>query len=169
MLSDLTNPSRVWGVIVTKPRKEAVSREFLFREGLDAYCPKGKAKEKGKIGQPLFPGYIFVRLSPQLELILVRHCPGVLRPLIFGNQLAFIEDEIIDHWREREAGVGYLKPDPKPAFKVGQKVQFKGGVFAGMEGEVLEDLPAKERVRVLLEHLQMSVAVEAERSTVSTK
>lgn len=169
MLTDLTNPSRVWGVFCTKSRKEAVSREFITREGLDAYCPKGKAKRSGRPEQPLFPGYIFVYLSPRLEMNLLRYCPGILRPLIFGNQLAFIEDAIITHWREREAGLGYLKPAPKPVFKIGQKVQFNEGVFAGMEGEILEDLPAKERVKVLLEHLRMSVAVEAERSMVRAK
>jgi transcriptional antiterminator RfaH len=169
MLSDLSNPARVWSVFLTKPRKESVSVQYLTREGFETYCPKVMTQKKGRAGQPLFPGYLFIRLSPKLELTVAARCPGILRPLIFGNQVAIIEETIISGWKERENGTGYIRPEPRPAFEQGQKVRFSEGPFAGLDGEVLEDLPAKERVRVLLEHLGMSVAVEAGRSTVRTK
>jgi len=170
MLSDMTNPARIWSVFLTKPRKEKIAVEYLSREGFDTYCPRVMSKNiRDQTGQPLFPGYLFIRLSPSMELTIAARCPGIFRPLIFGNQVAFIEESIISGWKERESGKGFVKPEPRPAFQQGQKVRFSEGPFAGLDGEVLEDLPAKERVKVLLEHLGMSVAVEAGRYSVRKK
>jgi transcriptional antiterminator RfaH len=167
MYAPLSSASRVWAVLSAKPRKEAPALAFLSKEGYEAYCPLLLARRDKAVPTPLFPGYLFVWLSPSMELPDVRHFPCIRRALTFGDTVACVETELVDHWREREGGRGYLMPDAPPAFDVGQRVRFKEGVFAGLEATVIANLPARERVRVLLEHLGMEVPVEADRSVLN--
>ena len=164
MLSDLNNASRVWAVIATKPRKEEPAVFFFQKEGFEVYCPKLRRRTFSPTLETLFPGYIFVWLSPGVELARVRYFPCVRRPIIFGIQLACVEEELVEGWQSREGGRGYLTPEPPAPFVPGQAVQFKEGIFMGLKGVVLESLPGKERVRILLEYLSGSLVVEAERS-----
>jgi transcriptional antiterminator RfaH len=163
MFSDLSSASRVWAVFATKPRKEAPALAFLEREGFEAYCPRFLGRRRPDV-QPLFPGYIFIWLSPKVELPTVSFFPCIARPLTFGEQVACVEDDLVKLWKEREGGRGYLTPDSPSAFAVGQRVRFKEGVFSGMEGTVIANLPARERVKVLLHHLGIEMPVEADRS-----
>jgi len=112
---------------------------------------------------PLFPGYLFVWVSPRLELAALCRIPGVRRPLMFGGHLACVAPGLVERWKQREGARGYLVPDFPPPFVRGQKVRFKQGIFAGLEGTVLEVLPSKERVRLLLEYLGSTMKVEADR------
>lgn len=165
MFAALSSASRVWAVLTAKPRKEGPALIFLQKEGFEAYCPMLLNRHRSKAVQPLFPGYLFVWLSPQVELPAVRYYPCISRALLFGDQVACVEQELVETWRAREGGRGYLMPEPPPAFRVGQQVRFKEGPFVGLEGTVIANLPARERVRVLLEHLGMIVPVETDRST----
>ena len=167
MYASLSSAGRVWAVLSAKPRKETPAVAFMAKEGYRAYCPLLLGRREKGAPRPLFPGYLFVWLSPKVELPEVRRFPGIRRALVFGDQVACVEPELVDHWREREGGRGYLTPDPPPAFQVGQRVRFKEGVFAGLEATVVANLPARERVKVLLEHLGMEVPVEADRSVLS--
>jgi transcriptional antiterminator RfaH len=167
MLSDLTNAGRVWAVIATKARKEDPARLFFEKEGFEVYCPRLKRRASAAGLEILFPGYIFVWLSPRVELPAIRHYPGVRRPLLFGQQLACVEPELVEWWKGREGGRGYLTPEPPAPFLPGQLVRFQSGVFTGLKGIVLESLPARDRVRVLLEYLSGSVVVEADRSVLA--
>ena len=164
MFAALSSASRVWAVLTAKPRKEGPALTFLEKEGFEAYCPQLLNPRRSRAVQPLFPGYFFVWLSPLVELPVVRHFPCVSRALTFGDQVACVEPELVENWRAREGGRGYLTPEPAPAFQVGQQVRFKEGPFIGLEGTVIGNLPARERVRILLEHLGMVVPVEADRS-----
>ena len=163
MLTDVETIRRSWVVIAVKPRKEPVTAAFFQREGVEAYCPRLMNRRLSRRLQPLFPGYLFAWISPKVELINVRRFPGVLRPLLFGSQVACVEPELVERWKEREGGRGYLTPEPPPPFAVGQKVRFQEGAFVGLEATVLENLPARDRVRVLLDYLGASLPVEADR------
>lgn len=163
MLTDLKSARRVWAVLAVKARKEEAARVFFTQEGFDAYAPRFRAAGSGARERLLFPGYLFVRLSPAADLARVRYFPMVRRPLLFGGLLGAVEDELVAHWRSREGGRGYLTPEPLPAFVVGQQVRFRRGAFAGLQGVVLENLPSRERVRVLLEYLEQALPLEVDR------
>ena len=162
MLVDLTTVSRSWAVVSVKPRLEGTSEALLNREGFSTYCPRFKRRPSEPGSKPLFPGYIFSLLSPALDLAKLRNLPGVQRPLIFKNQLACVEEERVRRWREREAGRGYLVPEQTSTYTPGQKIRVKHGIFTGFDGVVLESMPAKERVRILLDYLNSSVSLEVD-------
>lgn len=164
MLSDLSNACRVWAVLAVKPRKEDSTLFFFRKEGYEVYCPKVSRHLSDRAPEALFPGYIFAWLSPRVELPQVRYYPGVRRPLLFGEQLACVEEDLIEHWRRREGGRGFITPEPPAPFAIGKRVRFKEGVFTGIHGVVLENLPSRERVRVLLEYLSGTVTVEVDRA-----
>ena len=167
MLAALSSASRIWAVFAVKPRKEQTALVFLEKEGYKAYCPMCLAKGRSRGVQPLFPGYLFAWVSPKVELPAVRYFPCINRPLLFGEQVACVEEDLVNRWKAREGGRGFMTPEPPPPFRMGQRVRFKEGVFAGLEGTVIANLPARERVRILLAHLGLEVPVEADRSVLS--
>lgn len=160
MLVDLSMVDRVWTVLRVKPGKEAWAEAQASREGMDAYCPRFKRRFKDPIANPLFPGYLFMFLSPALELATIRWIPGMRGPILFRGQIGCVEENLIELWRNKEGGRGYSVPDPRPAIPTGARVRVKEGSFAGFEGVVLESLSARERVRLLLEYLGSTVSVE---------
>lgn len=163
MLSDQSSSPRIWTVLATKSRKEDAAALILRKEAYEVYCPKLLNPRLSDEAQPLFPGYLFAWLSPKVELPKVRYFPCVLGPVTFGGQVASVGSDLVDHWKAREGGRGYLSPEPKPPFRVGQEVRFKAGAFAGLVATVLENLPARDRVRVLLDYLGGTIPVEADR------
>lgn len=160
MLVDLSSASRVWAVLGVRPGKELPIETLLVREGFEAYCPRFKRRLKDPVVRMLFPGYLFLRISPALELFKVRWIPGLRGPLLFSRQLACVEEDLLESWRDRESGRGFSVPEPPEPFRPGQKVRVKEGPFTGFEGVVLEFIPARERVRLLLDHLGRSTPLE---------
>ena len=153
MLVDITSVSRVWAVVTLMPRMAASTEVQLAGQGIECFVPWFKRRASDKHIRALFPGYVFLRISPALELATVRSFPGIRRPLVFRAQLACIEDEVVEEWQARQAGKGYSLPAPTSAFTIGQQVRIREGAFMGLTGVVLEELPARQRVRLLLEHL----------------
>lgn len=160
MLVDLSSVGRVWAVLGVRPGKELSAELVAQRDGLTAYCPRFKRRLANPVARPLFPGYLFLWLSPVLELAKVRWLPGSRGPLLFQSQLACVEEDLMESWKAREGGRGFSVPDPPAPFRAGDRVRVKGGPFAGLEGTVLESLPARDRVRLLLEHVGRSLSVE---------
>ncbi|MEJ2366763.1 MAG: transcription termination/antitermination NusG family protein [Acidobacteriota bacterium] len=164
MLVDLSTAARVWAVFSVKPRKEQATVTLFESRGVDAYSPLFVPRLSSGSPRPLFPGYIFVHMSPKLELAAVRYTPGIRFPLLFREQLACLEPELLEAWRQKEEGKGFLVPDPPPPFNPGDEVRFAEGVFKGLTGRVLQVMPSRERVRLLLEYLGGEIQVEADRA-----
>ena len=57
-----------WYLIQTKPRQEARAEENLRRQHFECYRPhKPPLPGDEKPGEPLFPGYLFIRLVRRLD------------------------------------------------------------------------------------------------------
>ena len=160
MLVELSSVKRVWAVLGARPGKEPALETLLAGEGFEVYCPRFKRRMKDPVARTLFPGYLFLRASPALELATVRWIPGLRGPLHFSGQLACVEEELLESWREREGGRGFSVPDSPDPFRPGQKVRVNEGPFVGFEGVVLEFIQARERVRLLLDYLGRSMPLE---------
>src|SRR5882762_740842 len=78
---------------------------------------------------PLFPGYVFVRLS-LCDRLKVLQVPGVARLVGFNGQPAVLADREIEVIR---AGtVAHLYARPHPYLTVGRRVRIRRGTFEGM-------------------------------------
>lgn len=159
MAATCSNPR--WYLIQTKPRQEARADENLRRQSFDCYRPH----KHGKTEEPLFPGYLFIRLDRQLDnWYPIRSTRGVARVVSFGGEPTPVRDELIEQLRQR------LAPQAeKRQFRPGDLVQVRGGgfneldaIFISADGEersviLLNLLQREQRVRVPTHYLSARI------------
>jgi transcription antitermination factor NusG len=128
-----------WFAVYTFPQHEKACLRQLELRGIDAFLPTcvqeklWKNRQRAKVQLPLFPSYLFVRMSPR-ERSKVFGAPGVLR--VLGNSQgpqpipdAAIEFLCTNPYTERM--------EPQPEIVVGQKVRIRRGPMRGLEGVLL--------------------------------
>jgi transcriptional antiterminator RfaH len=158
-----------WYAVRTQTRREHLAAKHLREvEGVEVLCPRlryRKATRRGKIWwiEPLFPGYILARF-PRLELErAVSYCHGVRGLVRFGDQIPAVPDAFVERIRQEIALYDQSTGDCitlQPQITTGEEVEVAHGPLQGMRGPVLEILPGKERVRVLLEFLGQPQRIE---------
>jgi transcriptional antiterminator RfaH len=108
--------------------------------------------------EAMFPGYIFAQFHYSAQHRQVQHVPGITRVVGFGDRVGVIDLATVEHIRQaagEEEVVVY-----SPELQVGDAVQIAEGAFQGLEAVITQLLPAKERVKVLLEFLGREVHAE---------
>lgn len=148
MTAPSNNPR--WYLIQTKPRQEIRAEEHLRRQRFECYRPK-KQLDSGssKVAEPLFPGYLFIRLDRQLDnWYPIRSTRGVARVVSFGGEPTPVADELIEQLRQRLAA-----PTDKPQFQPGERVQLCGGSFHEIEA-IFVSADGEKRSVILLNLLQ---------------
>jgi transcription antitermination factor NusG len=114
-----------------------------------------------QICQPLFPGYLFCRLSPMARSFALM-TPGAMSFVGSGSiPIAIPEPEI----ESLKILVSSLHVKPWPFLELGQKVRVEKGPLAGVEG-ILESFRNGYRIVVSITLLQRSVAAELDRDWV---
>jgi transcriptional antiterminator RfaH len=163
------NSSPAWFCLRSQPKHEHIAAARLREEALEVFLPRirfKKASARGPVWvtEPLFPNYLFARFNWRDSARLVRHAAGVSTIVSFGANVPTIPEEVIEELR-RHVGAdelhvisGKLSPD--------DRVQVSGGAFHGLTAVVTQVLPAKERVRVLLNFLGRQTVVEMEQDAV---
>jgi transcriptional antiterminator RfaH len=140
-----------WTVAQTETQRERVAADHLGRRGFEVYLPRIKVRKQI---EPLFPGYLFVRIVDRWHVI--NGTIGVLRVLTNCEHPARLPDDVLDEIRSRENPAGFIRlPKPKP----GRHVRIVRGTFADHVG-IYEGASGKDRERVLLALLGRMVPVE---------
>jgi transcriptional antiterminator RfaH len=149
-----------WYLIHTKIRQERVALENLERQGFACFLPLIRAEKLRRgalqvVQEPLFPRYLFIRLSTGLESqswAPIRSTVGVSRLVTFGQTPAKIEDELIAQLQ--------VKTDSAEVqlrhFEPGEQVVVTDGPFVGVEA-IYQMADAEGRVMVLLNILSKQV------------
>jgi transcription antitermination factor NusG len=107
--------------------------------------------------RPLFPGYVFVRFSPESRLSVIS-IPGALK--LLGNHRAEkVDCAEIERIREGLANGYVLRPHP--GISTGTRVRVCRGLFAGLEGLVTE-FRRNCRVIIGLSAVERYFSLEAE-------
>jgi transcription antitermination factor NusG len=146
------NASGYWACAQTEPRREMTVIEYLANEGIGAYVPLMRERERVV---PLFPTYLFVHIIDRWHV--VKNTIGVVRVLLAGEHPARVPEKIIMEIQEREGRDGVVKL-PKPC-KRGDRVRIVKGTFRDHLA-VYDGMTAKQRERVLLEFMGRAVALE---------
>ena len=145
-----------WYCLRSKPRRQHVAASHLRSLGIEVFNPQLRFKRPTRRGPawsttPLFPNYLFARFDLLTFFRRARYAFGVHDILRFGDRWAEIGQEEIaqlqDVWSHSDA----LQP-PQP-IEVGAPVIVTGGLFHGIEATVIALLPARQRVRILLDFL----------------
>jgi transcription antitermination factor NusG len=155
--------SKAWYAVHTKHQHEQSVTNILAEKGFDVFCPtyaevhRWKDRQK-EVTLPLFPGYLFFAdgLDRRVELL---STPGVCRIVSFGSTPAAVpESEIISI---RRAALSSRSVEPHPFLREGERVRFRRGPLAGVEG-ILQKWKEGYRLVLTIELLGRSVSVEVE-------
>jgi transcriptional antiterminator RfaH len=156
--------SPVWFCLKAQPKHEHIAGMNLRRQ-MDVPCfsPRVRFRKATKRGavwfvEAMFPGYLFAQFVYPKQHRQVQHLPGVQGIVQFGDYVATLDDLTIDALRQH-AGEDAIVPIDT-SLKVGQAVEITEGPMRGLEAVVTQVLPAKERIRVLLELLGGTIEAE---------
>jgi transcriptional antiterminator RfaH len=106
----------------------------------------------------MFPGYLFAQFVFPLFHRRVEHSHGIRGIVHFGDYVATLDPQTMEALQEKTGEEEIVTLDPE--IKVGQSVRIAEGPFQGLEVVVTRLLPARERVKVLLEFLGRPVETE---------
>lgn len=145
-----------WYCILSKPRRQHVAASHLRSLGIEVFNPQLRFRRPTRRGPawrtaPLFPNYLFARFELLPFFRRARYAFGVSDILRFGDRWAEIPEREIAALQEAWSHSDSLQP-PQP-IEVGAPVILTGGLFHGIEATVVALLPARQRVKVLLEFL----------------
>jgi transcription antitermination factor NusG len=134
-----TNSSASWYAIFTRPQNEkSTARHLLLRE-LECFLPlhetvrRWKNRQKVCLSLPLFPCYLFVRISAR-ERGHVLSTPGVLKIVGNGRGPIPVPDATMDFLRS-DYGTKHLEPFHELA--VGARVRITAGAMRGLQGTLV--------------------------------
>jgi transcription antitermination factor NusG len=162
-------PSRycepLWYAAYTIANHEKRVAEQLVRRSVEHFLPlydsvRRWKDRRMKLRLPLFPGYVFVRLSLR-DRLQVLQVPGVAKLVGFNGRPAELPQKEMEALRASLADG--VRAKPHPYLKVGRRVRVKTGSLAGLEG-VLVRKKNGTRFVISLELIMRSVAVEIEQA-----
>jgi transcriptional antiterminator RfaH len=154
----------LWFCLRTQPKHEHIAAATLRRQlNITCFSPRvrfPKATRRGRVWfiEAMFPGYLFARFSYPVLHRRVEHSPGIRGIVHFGDYLATLDPQTMAALQEKTGEEGIVTLDPE--IKVGQSVRIAEGPFQGLEVVVTRLLPARERVKVLLDFLGRPVETE---------
>jgi transcriptional antiterminator RfaH len=166
--SDGSDPA--WYCLRSQPKHEHIAAAHLrLLEGVTVFCPRirfKRATRKGfaSVTEAMFPGYLFARFALAEMHRQVRYAHGVSGIVRFADRYPTIEEGALAHLRGH-TGATDIK-ELNYDLSEGDRVQIVGGAFVGLEAVVIQVLPPKERVKVLMEFLGRKMEAEVQCSTV---
>lgn len=162
------NPPLPWFALQVRPHHERTAHAALTNKGLECFLPLYPSRrhwsDRSKnLLLPLFPGYLFCRLSPR-DRLRVETTYSVLAILGSAGRLLPVPEAEISAIRTLLAsGQAIL---PHPYLREGDFVVIHRGPLQGLEGILLQ-VKNLWRVVVSVTLLRRSVSVEVDRACVS--
>ncbi len=144
-----------WYCLRSKPKHEHIAAAHLrLCDDVEVYCPRVKIQKSTRRGlvwftEALFPNYLFARFEMERWQSQVRYAQGVSGIVRFGLDYPAVPGQVLQNLRSfmddaELKTVSYVLAE-------GDAVEIVEGPFRGQTGVVKQLLPARERVKVLLE------------------
>jgi transcriptional antiterminator NusG len=152
-----------WYAVQTRSRFEKLVRAELTSSGVENYFASvdqlHQWKDRKKmVEEPLFPGYVFVRLATREEdRLRVLRTNGVVRILGVGPMIEPIPDGEIDSIRQLILSSNQCYPHP--FIREGSRVRVRRGPLQGVEGWLVRT-KGQARLVLSIDLLSQSVATE---------
>jgi transcription antitermination factor NusG len=153
-----------WYVAYTYPRHEKLVADHLAHKSVESFLPTltktSRWKDRQvKIELPLFPGYLFTRISAS-ERIKVVSIPSVIRILSINEVPVPVSDADIEDLRLCVSRGGSTL-QPHSFIAIGERVRVREGAFEGLEGFVVRHRNGC-RLVVTIALIHQSVSLEIE-------
>lgn len=152
-----TDEKSRWYCLRTQIKREHVATSQLAKEAnVDVFCPRVRFQrltKRGKVwfNEAMFPNYVFARFNWDEQLRHVQSVMGVAGIVRFGDYSPNISSAVIADLKA-SLDDSDLKVFVDP-LEIGDEITISTGPFMGLTAVVTKLLPAKERVKVLLEFL----------------
>lgn len=154
-----------WFAVRTRPRHGKMVTKQLETSGMESFLPlcaqlRSWSDRRKVIDFPLFPGYVFVRISrttqARVRVFQVRGVIGFVGP---NNQATPIPAEQIETVRS----LVQLQIDFRPHayLNIGRRVRIQNGALQGLEG-ILIRVASDQSLIVSIDLIQRSVAIRLE-------
>ena len=156
-----------WYALYTRSRHEKIVEEELQKKGIEAFLPLRKltrhwSDRVKEIQEPLFAGYLFVRI-PLEERLQVLQSRGSVRFVGWNAVPTPIPEKdlaAIRRFIEEEIAI-----DPYPYLAKGDRVYVRSGSFKGVEGYIVRK-DQHTRLVISLDLLFQSISVEIDEALV---
>lgn len=164
-----------WFAIKTKPNQELVAQANYEQQGFQVYLPlilkiRKHARKKELVARPLFPGYLFIHLSPdEQRWETISSTRGAVGPVRFGDAMPTpVPDWVIDSLRSLEDEKHLLQPKKILEKKLvpGSKVSVTLSGHKEIEG-IFHCFQGKDRAVILLDLLNRQVKTVTSCSNIS--
>ncbi len=154
-----------WYAAYTSANHEKHVANQLQRRSVESFLPLYECVHRWKdrrvrLQQPLFPGYVFVRLSLR-DRLQVLQVPGVASLVRFNGHPAPVPDEDIEAIRTCLTGPNSIQPHRY--LQRGQRVRVLSGPLAGLTG-IVDRQKKTTRFVISFDLLMRSVSVELDSS-----
>jgi transcriptional antiterminator RfaH len=162
--------NQAWYCARTKPKHEHIAAATLRKSvGVEAFLPRlriERATRRGAVRtvEPLFPCYLFVHCVLEEKMDEIKHSNGMGGLVKFGGKIPVVDDAIIEELQDCFENDEPMTVENR--LTPGSEVSVAGGAFDGMRAHVLRNMPAKQRVQVLLDILGQPTPVEVDRTAV---
>jgi transcription antitermination factor NusG len=149
-----------WCAVYLVARHEKAVAQQLWRRSVESFLPLYRTVHcwngrRAQLELPLFPSYIFVRITAR-ERLRVLEVPGVVNIVSFNGAPATVSDEEVVALR---TALEQRPCQPWPYLAVGRRVRIKTGPLTGLEGVVARQ-QSTSRIIVSIDFIQRSVCVE---------
>lgn len=153
-----------WYCLRSQPKHEHIAAAHLrLCDGIEVFCPRIKIQRSTRRGlvwftEALFPNYLFARFEMARWHSRVRYSQGVSGVVHFGRDFPDVSERALSDLREfmEDAEVKTVSF----TLAEGDAVEIVDGPLRGQTGVVKHLLPARERVKVLLDFLGGTTAVD---------
>lgn len=173
MNSAIQNADVLWYGVRTQTKREHIAAKHLRTlEDIEVFCPRiryRKATRRGKIWwvEPMFPGYLLARFNLEEMERSVTFSQGVRGLVRFGSEIPSIPGPFIEKLRRETLALATSghSDDPEcvtlvPKLFSGDEIEVANGPLQGMQGTIVQVLPAIERVKILLDFLGRPNVIE---------
>lgn len=153
-----------WYCLQMQPKREHIAaRNIRSRVNLEVFCPRityFKHTRRGKVRftEALFPGYLFARCDISVSMRHLLAIQGVRAVVRYGQHIPIIPDSFISTLRSNLGGENKEVEDS--AIIHGSEVVILEGPFKNLTAIVSGQVPARERVKLLLEFLGREISVK---------
>jgi transcriptional antiterminator RfaH len=163
MQSTQPEEKTVWFCLISHRKREHIAAaqlaEFL---AIKVFAPRIRFRRPTRNGpcwitEALFPSYFFAKIN--LSSIRRAHYAPQVRGIVhFGSSWPTVPDAIIEELEKTLGGADiHLITAP---ISPGDKVKVMEGTFQGFEAIVARVMPARERIKILLDFLGRQTVVE---------
>ena len=159
-----------WYAVYTKSRHEKRIKEQLDGRSIESFLPLYQAVHRWKdrrvaVSLPVFPGYVFVRISLPEHRLPVAALPGVVNLVGRPGCPTPIADQEIEALRICSAHRRRMVPHPY--LMAGGRVRVRNGPLADMEGILIRQ-KGKSRLILSVNLIARAVAVEVDAGDVTS-